>query len=304
LHIARGTKMFYFKLRDFLNRYFEAIMVVIALPGVIFITMIFGFKVALIIILAVASLLVVDHIFRITVKLVKEIKHKNICNSISNITDPNEKISALESYLKNTIGPDQAYNSLHHDSVPIDKSQLHLKAALIFCLVNTCIEKGDFETAIRFCEEVLTIYPISDDIYSDEEITYKDQCILLISSCMMCRYEFEKARAMLKFLKNKGFRCPAAKYKIDTQLMALAINTGDAQEARRLLGVVMPEAVRADKTFPEYGIMYELKLNEAMIDILENKHEDAKEKLNDILNNCIFSTVRKRVQQLYDEKFI
>jgi len=121
---------------------------------------------------------------------------------------------------------------------------------------------------------------------------------------MMCRYEFDKANAMLKSLKNKGFRTPAAKYRLDTHLMALAINTGDAQEARRLLAQVTPEAVRADKVSPEYGILYELKLNEAMIDMLENKHEDAKEKLDDILNNCISGVVRKRAQQLCDKAFL
>jgi len=55
---------------------------------------------------------------------------------------------------------------------------------------------------------------------------------------------------------------------------------------------------------PEYGILYELKLNEAMIDMLENKHEDAKEKLDDILNNCISGVVRKRAQQLCDKAFL
>jgi len=295
--------MYKLKLRDFLNRYFT-IIVVIVLAVVIFTTIIFGFKAAMIVVLAVAGLLIVEYMIRVAIELMKEKKHRNICKSISNITDPNEKISALESYLKNTIGPDQAHNSPQYDSAPMDKSQLQLKAALIFCLVNTCIEKGDYDTAIRFCEEVLTIYPICDEIYSDEEITYKDQCILLISLCMMGRHEYEKASAMLKFLKNKGFRSPAAMYKIDTQLMALAINTGDAQEARRLLVQVTPEAVKADKEYPEYGILYELELNEAMIDMLDNKYEDAKVKLNDILNNCIFGGVRKRAQQLCDETFL
>ena len=293
-----------FKLRDFLNRYFAAIVVVIALTIVIITTILFEFRTALIVILAIAGLLVLEHIIRVAIELMKEKKRKNACKSISKITDPNERISALENYIKDTIGLDEAQNPLQHDTAPVDKSLMQLKAALVFCLVNTCIEKEDYDTAIHFCEEVLTMQPICDDIYSDEEITYKDQCILLISSCMMCQREFEKASAMLKSLKNKGFRSSAARYRIDTHLMALAINTGEAQEARRLLAQVTPEAVRADKLSPEYGILYELKLNEAMIDMLENKHEEAKEKLDDILNNCISGVVRKRAQQLCDKKFL
>ena len=296
--------MFKFKLHDFLNRYFAAIVVVTALTIVTFVTLLFGFRTALIVILAIAGVLVTEHIIRIAIDLKKEKKRKNTCKTISSITDPNERLSALESYIKNTVGADKTHNFPQNDAAPMDKSLMQLKAALIFCLVNTCIEKDDFDTAIHFCEEVLMMQLICDDIYSDEEITYKDQCILLISSCMMYQRDYEKANAMLKSLKNKGFRSPAARYRIDTHLMALAINTGNAQEARRLLVLVTPEAVRADKVSPEYGILYELKLNEAMIDMLENKHEDAKEKLDDILENCISKVVRNRAQQLWDKKFL
>jgi len=296
--------MFKFKLYDFLSRYFAAIVVVIALTIVISITMLFGFRVALIVTLAIAGTLVLEHIIRIAIDLKKEKKRKNTCKTISKITDPNERLSALENYIKNNVKMDKTHYSLQHDVAPMDKSLMQLKAALIFCLVNTCIEKDDYDTAIHFCEEVLLMHSICDEIYSDEEITYKDQCILLISSCMMYQREYEKANAMLKSLKNKGFRSPAAKYRIDTHLMALAINTGDAQKARLLLALVTPEAERADKLSPEYGILYELKLNEAMIDMLENKNEDAKEKLDDILENCISGVVRNRAQQLWDRKFL
>jgi len=296
--------MFKFKLHDFLSRNFAAIVVVTALMIVIIVTLLFGFRAALIVTLAIAGMLVMEHIIRIAIEIKKEKKRKKTCKTISSIADPGERLSALEKYIKNTVGMDQTQNSLQHDVAPMDKSLMQLKAALVFCLVNTCIEKGDYETAIHFCEEVLTMYPICDDIYSDEEITYKDQCILLISSCMMYQREYEKTHAMLKSLENKGFRSPSAQYRIDTHLMAYAINTGDAQEARRLLALVTPEAVRADKTSPEYGILYELKLNEAMIDMLENKHEDAKEKLDDILENCISCVVRNRAQQLWNRKFL
>jgi len=296
--------MFKFKLHDFLIRNFAAVVVVITLTIVISITMIFGFRIALIAVLAITGMLVLEHIIRIAIELRKEKKRKNTCKTISKIADPNERLSALESYIKNNVGKEKAYNSPQQDAVPMDKSLMQLKAALIFCLVNTCIEKDDYDTAIHFCEEVLMMHAICDEIYSDEEITYKDQCILLISSCMMYQREYEKANAMLKSLKNKGFRSPAATYRIDTHLMALAINTGDAQKARLLLALVTPEAVRADKLSPEYGILYELKLNEAMIDMLENKHEDAKEKLDDILENCISGVVRNRAQQLWDKTFL
>ena len=293
-----------FKLHDFLSRYFAAIVVVVALTIVISTTILFGFRAAIIVILAISGMLVLEHIIRIAIELKREKKRRNACKSISNIADPNERLSALESYIRNTIGKDKTHNLLQHDVTPMDNSLMQLKAALIFCLVNTCIEKGDYDTAIHFCEEVLMMHPTCDEIYSDEEITYKDQCILLISSCMMYQREYEKASAMLKSLRNKGFDSPAAKYRIDTHLMALAINTGDAKEARRLLELVTPEAVRADKLSPEYGILYELKLNEAMIDMLENKNDDAKVKLDDILENCISGVVRNRAQQLWDKKFL
>jgi len=296
--------MFKSKLHDFLSRYFSIIVVVTSMTIAIFISISVGFKAALIVVLAMSGMLVLKHIICITIELKMERKHKNTCKTISNITDPNERLTALERYIEKTIGTDQTNNFLLHDVAPVDKSLMQLKAALIFCLVNTCIEKEDYDTAIHFCEEVLRMYQICDDVYSDEEITYKDQCLLLISSCMMYRREYAKANAMLKFLKNKGFRTAAAKYRIDTHLMALAINTGNAQEARRLLALVTPEAVRADKLSPEYGILYELKLNEAMIDMLENRHEDAKEKLDDIIKNCISCSVRNRAQQLWDEKFL
>jgi len=296
--------MYNFKLRDFISRYFATIVIVTALTIVIVITLMFGFRAALIVALAIAGLLVLEHIIQVGIELRKEKKRKNTCKAISNITDPNERIIALESYIKNAVGMDQTHSSLQHDAAPMDKSLMQLKAALVFCLVNTCVEKGDYDTAIHFCEEVLTMHPICDDIYSDEEITYKDQCILLISSCMMYQREYEKTNAMLKSLKNKGFTSPAARYRINTHLMALAINTGDAQEARRLLALVTPEAIRADKLSPEYGILYELKLNEAMIDMLENKHRDAKEKLDDILENCIATVVRERAEQLCEKTFL
>jgi len=296
--------MFKFKLHDFLSRYFAAIVIVTALTIVIVTTVLFGFRAALIVTLTIVGMLVLEHIIHVAIELKKEKKRKNTCRTISSIADPGERLCALDNYIKNTFSMDQAQNSLQHDVAPMDKSLMQLKAALIFCLVNTCIEKGDYETAIHFCEEVLTMYPICDDIYSDEEITYKDQCILLISSCMMYQRDYEKTSAMLKSLKNKGFRTSAAKYRIDTHLMALAINTGDTQEARRLLALVTPEAIRADKTSPEYGILYELKLNEAMIDMLENKHRDAKEKLDDILENCISGVVRERARQLCDKAFL
>jgi len=296
--------MFKSKLFGFLSSPFMIFAVVILLAIAILTTTTMGLKFTMAIIIVIVGIPIMIRVTIRTIRQIKEVKRRYTCIKISRMTDLDERISALKGQIEKTPDPNETYNYMNHDFTLMERIVMQHKAALLFCLVIAYIEKGEFETALDYCDEVLAMRPISDDIYTDDEVTYADQCILFISSCLMNQHKFDEAKATLMSVKNKGYRNTAAMYRIDIHLLVLAINSRDTQEARRLLAEVMPEAIRADKRSPEYGILYELKLNEAMIDILENKPEDAKAKLHDIMHNCISQIVRKRAQQLWDEKFM
>ena len=303
MFIVKSRKMFKFKFRDIINSSFVVFLLVLALSIIIFNLMELRLKATLTIICAFVMLLILIRLLAVAIVSIKEKKRIDTCKTISKMADPVEKISALESHIKKTTGPDQTYNYLQHDFTPTDIAYMKQKAALLFCLAIAYLENGDYDNVLYVCEKAMAIHPIRDDIYADEEITYGDQCVLLITTCMMNQHRFDDAKVMLKYLKGKEYRNPAARYRIEAHLMVLAINSGDAQEARRLLDLVKPETVKADELSPEYGILYELELHEAMIDILENKHKDAQDKLTDILQNCNCCGVQKRAQQLWDEKY-
>jgi len=295
--------MFKLRILNFFKSNFVALLVVIALLIVISKVFTLRFDVALIILFATVVLLALKPIMAAVIKSVKEVKRQNACKSIWRIIDPDERIAALERHITKTTGPDHGYYYMQHDFSPMDKTFMKQKAALLFCLVSAHLEKGDHTAALGVCDRAMALHPIWDEVYVDEEITYGDQCELLVTSCLIYARRFEEAKATVKSLKCKGYRNHAARYRINAYLMAMAINLGDTQEARRLLAEVKPETVRADGLSPDYGILHELKLNEAMIDILENKYNDAREKLHDILQNCSCSAVKKRAQQLWDEEF-
>jgi len=291
------------KMLGFIKSNLIAIFVVMALSIVIASLVTHRLGAALIILVAIVVALVLQPVVAVVFGLLKEKRRQNAIKAISAITDPGERIPALERHIRKTTGPDQTYYYLQHDFSEEDKTFMKQKAALLFCLVIAHLEKGDFDAALLVCDRAMSLHPIWDEIYVDEEITYGDQCTLLVTSCLIYQRRFDEAKAAVEFLKHKEYRNHAARYRINAYLMALAINSGDTREARRLLAEVMPETIRADGLSPDYGILHELKLNEAMIDILDKKYNEAQEKLDDILKHCNCSSVRKRAQQLWDEEF-
>ena len=291
------------KMLGFLKSNLMVIFIVMALSVVIASLVTHRLGAALVILVAIVVALVLQPVFTVVFGLLKEKKRQNTIKAISAITDPGERIPALERHIRKTTGPDQTYFYLQHDFSEEDKTSMKQKAALLFCLVIAHLEKGDFSAALLVCDRAMSLHPIWDEVYVDEEITYGDQCTLLVTSCLIYQRKFDEAKAAVEFLKHKEYRNHAARYRINAYLMALAINSGDTREARRLLAEVMPETIKADGLSPDYGILHELKLNEAMIDILENKYKEAQEKLDDILKHCSCNSVRKRAQQLWDEEF-
>jgi len=288
----------------FIKSHIMLIFVVMALSVVIACLVTHRLGAALILLVNIIVALVLQPVMIVIIGLVKEKRRQNMIKAISAITDPSERIHALESHIRNTTGPDQTYYYLQHDFSVKDKTFMKQKAALLFCLVIAHLEKSDYGAALLVCDRAMLLHPIRDEIYVDEEITYGDQCTLLVTSCLIYQRRFEEAKATVEFLKHKEYRNHAARYRINAYLMVLAINLGDTREARRLLEEVMPETIRADGLSPDYGILHELKLNEAMIDILEKKYKEAQEKLDDILKHCSCSSVRTRAQQLWDEEFL
>jgi len=291
------------KVFGFLKSNIMVIFVIMALSIVIANLVTQKFGTALIILIAIVVALVLQPVVTVIFGVLKEKGRKNAIRAISAISDPGERIPALERHIKKTTGPDQTYYYLQHDFSEEDKASMKQKAALLFCLVIAHLENGDFDAALLVCDRAMSLHPIWEEVYVDEEITYGDQCTLLVTSCLIYQRKFEEAKAAVEFLKHKEYKNHAAKYRINAYLMALAINSGDTREARRLLAEVMPETIRADGLSPDYGILHELKLNEAMIDILENKYKEAQEKLDDILKHCSCNSVRKRAQLLWDEEF-
>jgi len=291
------------KMRVFWNNPFIYFMAAIGMSIVVLdllrqrsrtIMMVFG------IIIAMVTLLFIMFCAAVTLReMIRKTKYKRI----SMISDPDKRIPALEKHIIETTGPDQQYYDPSYDYTALRRTKMQMKATLYFSLAIAYIEKGDYGGALSASEKALAIKPVLDDICPDGEMTYREDCAFLMTSCLMRLGRFDEAKAAMAPLMNRTFDNPTTKKMVDSYLLADAINSGDATEARRLLNQVAPVIAKDDQCASGYGIRYEFMLLEAMIDRLENRLEDARDTLEEILLYCQSQGVKQQALQLWEEMF-
>ena len=295
--------MFISKLRGSWKSPYVISLAVIAASLVILDVMSQRDRVVLAIYVIAVALLTLIFFVVIMSTVIKETIRKYTYKKICRINDPNERIPELERHILKMTGPDLPFYDPELEYTPLERIRMQLKATLLFSLAIAHIEKGDYGAALDVCNKMQAIHPIQSVSYPDDEMTYGEHSILLITTCLMCLGRLAEAKSAMAPLVDKEFKNPLARHRVDSYLMSIAINSGDAQEARRLLAQVAPETEKSDQRNPGYGILYELKLHEAMIDKLENKFEDARPKLEEILQNCDSYAIKRQAKQLWEEMF-
>jgi tetratricopeptide (TPR) repeat protein len=169
-------------------------------------------------------------------------------------------------------------------------AHLSTKYLLFFQMALANMEKGEYEKAMSLMEDACGVHPDVLDTMLPDGRNFSEACQMSLAACLAELGRFEEAEAEIAPFLEKSYDSATVRVSINEVLFTMAALRKDACEARRLVQLMSADFVKLDKEYSSIWndgrFLQNFSLYDAMTDKLENRSEEARAKLEDIVQNC------------------